>query len=165
MPPVTSVAAGRTAAFTIAFSPKAAGTHLAEISLTNNDANENPYNFRLTGTAAAAPSTGDDHGNTAATATPVAVPVSRAAVIGAASDVDYFLFTTVKATTLTLRSTGSIDTYARLFDRNSKLITQADDSTDLNFRIRRSFAPGTYLLEVSGYDARVTGAYTLSIAP
>jgi secreted trypsin-like serine protease len=165
VPPVSTLAAGRTAAFTLAFSPKAAGTHVAEFSLPNNDANENPYNFRLTGTATAAPATGDDHGNTAASATLLAVPASRPGVIGASLDVDWFRFTVAKTTTLTLRTTGSTDTYARVFDSNSKLITQADDYTDLNFRIRRTFAPGTYLLEVSGYDARTTGAYTLSVAP
>ena len=165
VPPVSSLAAGRTAAFTITFSPKTAGTHVADFSLTNNDSNENPYNFRLTGTATVPPASTDDHGNTVATATLVAVPVDRAGIIGVANDVDYFRFTVAKTTTLTLRTTGSSDTYARLFDSTSRLITQADDFTDPNFRIRRSFAPGPYLLEVSGYDERVTGAYTLSIAP
>jgi mucin-19 len=45
------VAAGGSTTFTITFDPAAAGTRVATISITNNDSDENPYNFSIQGTA------------------------------------------------------------------------------------------------------------------
>lgn len=162
--PASTVAPARSATFTIAFAPKSAGVGVADVTISNNDANENPYNFRITGTGiAVAPS--DDHGNTSATATVVAAPGSRAGRLEKSGDVDFFKFTIAARTTLTLKSTGSIDTYATLYNSAGSVVTEVDDisSSDLNFSIRRTFAAGTYYLKVEGYDDTVTGAYTFAI--
>lgn len=45
-----SVAAAGTTTFTITFNPTTTGTRSAAISIANNDADENPYNFTVTGT-------------------------------------------------------------------------------------------------------------------
>ncbi len=45
----TTVNAGSSATFTIGFTPLGAGTRTAQISITNNDGNENPYLLNLTG--------------------------------------------------------------------------------------------------------------------
>ena len=161
--PASSVSAARTATFTITCAPAAAGTHTADVSIANNDANENPYNFRLTGTALAV--SGDDNGNTLAAATSVTIPLTRAAKLEKGGDIDVFKFTVAASTALTLRSTGSIDTYATLYNASGTVITEADDYSDVNFRIRRAFSPGTYYLAVDGYDASVTGNYSVVIAP
>gem|GEM_PF-5656988 len=48
--PTASVAVSGNTTFTVRFSPSAIGTRSATISLTNNDSNENPYNFAIQGT-------------------------------------------------------------------------------------------------------------------
>ncbi len=48
--PSGTVAAGGSTTFDVQFSPGAAGLRTAEISIANNDCNENPYNFAIQGT-------------------------------------------------------------------------------------------------------------------
>jgi hypothetical protein len=55
----SSVAASGSTTFTIVFSPAASGNKSASISITNNDANENPYTIALTGTGLVATSVMD----------------------------------------------------------------------------------------------------------
>lgn len=162
-PPAT-VSAGRTAAFTLTYAPAAAGTHTADVSIASSDANENPYNFHVTGTAAAAPA-GDDHGNTIATATSAVIPFSRACRLEKSGDADCFKFTLTASAAVTLRTTGSIDTYGTLYNAAGSVLTESDDyNSDLNFRIRRTLAAGTYYLAVEGYDSSVTGSYSVVIS-
>ena len=47
--PPASVAAGGSAAFTIRFAPTAVGTRTARVVVSNSDADENPYEFDVTG--------------------------------------------------------------------------------------------------------------------
>lgn len=49
----TSIASGASATLTITFDPSASGTRTGEIQITNNDSDENPYNFSVTGTGLA----------------------------------------------------------------------------------------------------------------
>ncbi len=51
----TSVAAGSNATFTVRLNATTAGTYSGDISFSNNDSNENPYNFAIAGTVNAAP--------------------------------------------------------------------------------------------------------------
>jgi hypothetical protein len=53
--PAASVAAGGTTTFSVTFDPGATGTRTATLTIANNDANENPYNFSIQGTGTAAP--------------------------------------------------------------------------------------------------------------
>jgi photosystem II stability/assembly factor-like uncharacterized protein len=48
--PAASVAAGGSTSFQITFNPAATGARTATLSIANNDADENPYNFTLEGT-------------------------------------------------------------------------------------------------------------------
>ncbi len=50
----TPVASGGTTTFTITFDPSATGTRSATVTIANNDADENPYNFNIQGTGLAA---------------------------------------------------------------------------------------------------------------
>ena len=50
---VSSVGVGSSDDFTITYNPQSSGTHTANFTITNNDSNENPYNFRVQGTARA----------------------------------------------------------------------------------------------------------------
>lgn len=51
------VIAGGSTTFTIIFTPSSTTLHTAEISISNNDTDENPYNFTITGTGAKLPQT------------------------------------------------------------------------------------------------------------
>jgi hypothetical protein len=53
--PAASVAAAGSTTFQVRFDPSAAGTRVATVTIANNDANENPYNFTIQGTGATAP--------------------------------------------------------------------------------------------------------------
>lgn len=50
-PPAAVVAAGGNTTFVVRFNPSAAGVRVATISIVNGDANENPYNYSIQGTA------------------------------------------------------------------------------------------------------------------
>lgn len=54
-PVSTTVAAGGSTTFTITFNPTTAGVKNSTFSIVTNDADENPYNFAITGTGVAAP--------------------------------------------------------------------------------------------------------------
>ena len=53
---LSTVAGGSTTTFTVTFSPASAGAKTAQLSLINNDSNENPYIINLTGTGTSNPS-------------------------------------------------------------------------------------------------------------
>jgi len=50
---VSSIAPGALDDFTIRFNPNASGPHTATVTITNNDANENPFTFNIRGVARA----------------------------------------------------------------------------------------------------------------
>jgi hypothetical protein len=50
--PSSSIAIGGSSTFSVTFNPSAPGTRTANISIVNNDSDENPYNFALTGNGA-----------------------------------------------------------------------------------------------------------------
>ncbi len=52
-PAVTTLAAGDSTTITISFTPAAAGQRTASLTITSNDADENPYDIALSGTTAA----------------------------------------------------------------------------------------------------------------
>jgi hypothetical protein len=105
----------------------------------------------------------DDHGNTTATATAVSLPSTTNGTIGSPGDLDYFRVQVSAAGTLVAYTTGSTDTYGRLLDSNGVELASNDDSTDLNFRIARAVAAGTYFVEVRHYSPASTGAYALRV--
>jgi len=53
--PAASVAAAGSTSFTVTFNPSATGTRVATLTIANNDANENPYDFAIQGTGTTAP--------------------------------------------------------------------------------------------------------------
>jgi hypothetical protein len=54
-PASSTITAGNSITFSVVFSPTTAGSKSATISFANNDADENPYNFSISGVATAAP--------------------------------------------------------------------------------------------------------------
>ncbi len=162
--PATSIAAGRSATFSVVYDPNAVGTHTAELVVSNNDADENPYNVTLTGVGTST-SSGDDHGDSTLTATRVAVPSSTAGSLGSDNDRDVFQFTLAQTATVIIRTTGSVDTFGTLVNATGRVMAEQDDyGSDLNFRIRRSLSAGTYFIAVEGYEGTERGAYRLEIS-
>ncbi|MBM3852705.1 MAG: hypothetical protein FJ399_06075, partial [Verrucomicrobia bacterium] len=107
--------------------------------------------------------TGDDHGNTAGTATPINVGSSTNGAINAPGDIDFFRVQVTGSGTLTIFTTGSTDTYGRLLDANGVELASNDDFADLNFRMTRAVSAGTYYISVRHFSSGSTGAYVLRV--
>ena len=98
----------------------------------------------------------DDHGNTRATATPVAFPSTAYGRIDPEDDVDYFRFEVPAGETV--RTTG--DGRGTLFDARGCGIVQEE-----GFRIERDLDEGTYYLRVdaASYSQNWDAYYTLHV--
>ena len=105
----------------------------------------------------------DDCGNTPATACVVAIPSTTHRNLEQPRDLDYFRINVRSSLRLRVYTQGSTDTYGTLF-RGSTRIAENGDTSGTNFSITADVQPGTYYLEVRGYDSRTTGAYTLRVA-
>ena len=158
--PAKSIAAGKTTSFIVAFKPTSAGAQNATLTISSNDPDENPFTVNLTGSGQGS---GDDHGNSIATATKITVPSNTSGVISTGTDIDFFTFTITSNRTVTIRSTGSLDTWGTLYDSAGNILTEADDSADYNFDMIESLPAGTYFVSVEGYATTDIGAYGLSI--
>ena len=107
----------------------------------------------------------DDHGDTFADATSVAVPSTTAAELEEPGDNDYFRLVVAQATLLTVETTGGTDTHGTLFDGSRASLESDDDGgAGYNFKIERDVGAGTYYVQVRGYDSATTGAYELRVS-
>lgn len=158
--PAKSIAAGKTTGIVVSFKPTTAGAQAATLTISSNDPDENPFTVNLSGNGQGA---GDDHGNTIATATSMSFPGTKSGVINTGTDLDFFKFTITSARTVTVRSTGSLDTWGTLYDANGNEIDYADDSTDYNFVMTNDLPAGTYYVSVEGYSTADVGPYGVSV--
>ena len=110
------------------------------------------------------PPPGDHHGNTRSTATEVSTSSRTPGRIDPRTDLDYFRVDLPRSGRLVVRTTGSLDTFGRLY-RGSQYVTFDDNSgSGRNFSItRQSVAAGTWYVLVKSYDERTTGNYTLHV--
>ena len=102
----------------------------------------------------------DDHSDTRSGATGLAPGGSVSGRIDPGNDVDYFIVQVSGSGTLTLYTTGSLDTRGELQNNSGARVAYNDDSNGLNFRIERSVSTGTYYVKVESYQTH-TGDYTL----
>jgi len=111
------VAPSGSTTFTITFTPSTTTLHTAEISISNNDTDENPYNFTITGTGVKIPQTitfnplatktyGDADFIVSATAS------SGLDVVFTSSDNNIATCTGTNGTTITIVNAGTCDIYA-----------------------------------------------------
>ena len=109
----------------------------------------------------------DDHGNTLAGATPITLGTTVTGVIDPGGDVDVFRFELSGASTdVWIYTRGGIsDTRGGLYDSSGRPIASSDDSAlsenASHFYIGANLEPGTYFIAVAGYDATITGPYSL----
>jgi hypothetical protein len=99
-------------------------------------------------TAPAAAYTGDDHGDSPADATGIALPGSRSGRIDRLNDVDFFTIEVLRPGMVRLATTGAADTVATLYTDQLAPLAQNDDGDGLNSVIERHLQPGTYHLAV-----------------
>ena len=104
-----------------------------------------------------------DHGNSIATATPVAIGATVQGVL-TEGDEDYFeIPVPTDGFRLGVFTEGDTDTYGRLFDRNGAVLSSDDDSGEaFNFHIVQVLDAGTYYLSIRGFFG-ATGDYSLVV--
>ena len=106
----------------------------------------------------------DDHGDGRATATLVSIPSETAGAIEQNGDRDWFRIEVASAMTLDVSTSGSMDSFGRLYDANGILLESDDDSgSSLNFQIVQQIESGTYYVEVSEFGDNYTGSYVLHV--
>lgn len=84
-----------------------------------------------------------------------------------ADDIDWSIFTLSEARSVTIATTGRVDTLLRLFDRLGNLIEEDDDSgDDYNAKIERLLQKGDYYIQIEQVEGdSVFGAeYYLSLS-
>ncbi len=104
----------------------------------------------------------DDHGDTFASASVVAVPSTTDGALEEGGDRDYFRVEITQGGTYSAETTGSTDTYGTVFDGDGlELETDDNGGSGANFRIEEDLDPGTYYVEVRGFSPSTTGTYEL----
>ena len=112
------------------------------------------------------PPSEDDHGDTLAQASPAVVGSEVAGEIAGGADADVFRIAVLRRGTLTVYTTGSVDTVGRLKREDGSMVAFNDDAdypNDANFRIEADVARGIYYVKVTGYDETETGNYRLVV--
>ena len=107
---------------------------------------------------------GDD---TRSSASSISVNSSANGAISPEGDVDYWRIEVPSLGRLVIETSGDTDTVGELEDSSGNLVAENDDhdvydDDNLNFRIDRVVAAGTYYIRASGYDDE-TGPYTLHV--
>ncbi len=125
-----------------------------------NAASGGSYQIALGGVA-----TGDDHGNSCATATGVSVGTTFGGSLTPSTDVDFFRFTLASTTTITASASSSFDSLGTLYDSNCSFVAEDDDGAgNLNFRLQRTLSAGTWYLRVASYNGTSSGNYTVALS-
>ena len=103
----------------------------------------------------------DDHGDTQADATDLARSSSIEGQVEEGDDNDYFRVQVTEATTLTVYTTGDLDTVGELQASDGSILASDDDGGDGgNFRIKHDVGPDTYYVKVSS-SGTTTGNYVV----
>ena len=105
--------------------------------------------------------TADQHGDTPATATSVAVDSSTPGQMNSSTDQDYFTIAVPQAGLLVVETSGSVDTLGVLTTPDGQMLAQADSGgVRQNFQLTQRVTAGDYLVAVSGTG---TGSYRLEV--
>ena len=110
------------------------------------------------------PPPADDHGGSADEATGVLTGSETAGRIDDGADADVFRVDVVEPGTLTVYTTGSLDTFGRLKREDGSIVDYDDDGGhQFNFRIEANVETGTYYVKVTGFDHAAVGAYRFHV--
>ena len=106
---------------------------------------------------------GDDHSGSISGATEVELGATTTGTLDA-GDVDFFTFEVLEAGTVTVQTEGGTDTRGALLRADGSTAASDDDrGRNGNFRIVQQVTPGTYYVEVKGFNDRATGPYSLLV--
>ena len=96
-------------------------------------------------------------------ATRLELPTSTAGRLTKTGELDYFRIVVASTGTLTVESSGNLDTVGRLYGPAPYAEPKENDDggVDMNFRILKAVSPGTYYVQVRAYDETSTGDYVL----
>lgn len=101
----------------------------------------------------------DDHGDTSAEATLLAIGASVAGSLYSDQDTDYFRLDLVGLAEVQIRTSGQTNTAGELLDAaGGRLMSDDDSGAGDNFDIQMELQPGVYYVAVSGE----TGSYAVS---
>jgi len=112
------------------------------------------------------PPSEDDHGDTLAQASAAVLGSEVAGEIDDGADADVFRIVVLRSGTLTVYTTGPVDTVGRLKREDGSTVAFNDDArfpSDTNFRIEADVRRGTYYAKVTGYDETEVGSYRLVV--
>ncbi|MCB9673652.1 MAG: M12 family metallopeptidase [Alphaproteobacteria bacterium] len=105
----------------------------------------------------------DDHGDTAADATPVQAGSTTVGTIEAGDD-DFFRISVTPGHHVTIETTGATDTFGHLQSTDgTELATDDDTGADRNFKLELDATASAYIVRVRGYSATTTGGYQLVV--
>ena len=136
-----------------------AGTYYLRMA-SFNGASGGSYQVALSGVA-----TGDDHGNSCATATGVSVGSTFGGSLSPTTDVDFFRFTLGGTTTVTATASSSFDSLGTLYDAGCNPVAEDDDGAgNLDFRLQRTLSAGTWYLRVASYNGASGGSYSINLS-
>ena len=77
-------------------------------------------------------------------------------------EADYYRIRASESGTLSVYTTGSLDTIGHLYDSGERQLASNDDGgQSYNFRIEREVDAGTYYARVAAYSSSATGSYTV----
>ena len=106
-----------------------------------------------------------DHGNTTATATPLALGDDLSGTIDPPADEDYFSFTISTRTDVWFYTTGDTDTHGHLYNSSGTQLAESNDSGNPDyhqaFELRAFLNPGTYYVGIQTFEQASSGPYTL----
>ena len=136
-----------------------AGDYLVKVSLQDRDTGPyytGAYELHVDVVA-------DDHGNDRVNPTQLTLGQSQAGRIETDDDVDFFIFSVDRQTTVAVYTTGTLDTEGRVlyFDGN-QVARNRNSGAGRNFRIEQTLGAGVYFVEVWS-NRGATGAYELHV--
>jgi hypothetical protein len=102
----------------------------------------------------------DDFGSTQPAAAPLTVGSTRSGSIQHAEDSDWFFFDLNAPGSLSVWTTGTLDSVGELHGESGFITTNDEQPGNSNFRIDATVLPGRYWVKVDGF-ATFTGAYQL----
>ena len=136
----------------------AAGTYYVEVASYGT----NTGSYTVTAELTAVPPPADDHGDTPVDASVLQVGSAVAGAIETGNDIDVFRVDVAQTGTLTVSTTGSLDTAGMLRGSDgTQLVSDDDTGTGRNFEIVHAVTAGTYYVEVASYGTH-TGSYTVA---
>lgn len=127
---------------------------------------EDAYGYSLDVKYFALCPTGSDQGDTHFCGAPLTAGVSASGALDNATDddEDFFTFVLASQRTVEIESTGSVDTFGSLYDKQGTLIATDDDAgSGDNFRLVKNLAGGRYFVRVEGVSG-AEGSYGLDLA-